>query len=150
MKYIFVIFILSILNGNLYAQENPVNWEFTVNKKSKSLYEIHLFAKIKEPWHIYSEVQPKDAIATPTIIKVTPNPLVQLQGKTIEVGNRQNYYSNETKTSALQYLNQVDFVQTVRLKADVKTSIRGTITFQVCNDEKCLPPKTIPFFVTLN
>jgi len=45
--------------------------------------------------------------------------------------------------------NKVDFVQTVTLKADAKTSVSGTVEYMVCNDEECLPPKKVPFDLKL-
>jgi thiol:disulfide interchange protein DsbD len=43
----------------------------------------------------------------------------------------------------------VDFKQAIILKAASKTKLSGTIEYMVCNDEKCLPPVTIPFEVTI-
>ena len=39
--------------------------------------------------------------------------------------------------------NTVDFVQTVKLKGNIKTSVAGSVEFMVCNDSRCLPPSTI-------
>jgi len=44
----------------------------------------------------------------------------------------------------------VDFVQRVKLKSTARTVFKGTVTFMVCNDKKCLPPKEIPFSVKLD
>ena len=35
------------------------------------------------------------------------------------------------------YKDKVDFVQVVKLKNSVNTSVAGTITFQACTDEMC-------------
>ncbi len=43
------------------------------------------------------------------------------------------------------YSNKVDFVQKVKLKSSVATVLKGSVTYMVCNDRKCLPPKEIPF-----
>ena len=48
------------------------------------------------------------------------------------------------------FSNKVDFVQVIKLKAAVKTSVSGTIEFMVCTDEQCLPPTTVPFTVAIN
>jgi thiol:disulfide interchange protein DsbD len=50
---------------------------------------------------------------------------------------------------ANQYANQVDFVQVVKVKGNVKTSVSGSLTYQVCTNEMCLPPKTDNFVVQL-
>ena len=45
--------------------------------------------------------------------------------------------------------DKVDFVQVVKLKANAKTNVSGNVEFQTCNDEKCLPPKTVNFSIAL-
>ena len=43
--------------------------------------------------------------------------------------------------SANQYSNTVDFIQKIKLKANVKTNFTGNVEYQTCDDKKCLPPK---------
>jgi thiol:disulfide interchange protein DsbD len=47
------------------------------------------------------------------------------------------------------YSNQVSFVQRVKLKSAASTVMKGTVSYMVCNDRKCLPPKEVPFSVKL-
>lgn len=44
---------------------------------------------------------------------------------------------------------KVDFVQKIKMKNSAKTSVIGTVTFIVCNDEQCLLPATQKFRVPL-
>jgi thiol:disulfide interchange protein DsbD len=48
-----------------------------------------------------------------------------------------------------QFSNKVDFVQVVKLKAPVKTSVNVAVEFMVCNDKQCLPPSVKKFSVAL-
>jgi hypothetical protein len=50
---------------------------------------------------------------------------------------------------AWQYAGKVEFVQQVKFKAKTKTNLSGTIEYQVCTDEKCLPPTTVRFNVSI-
>ena len=43
----------------------------------------------------------------------------------------------------------VTFKPNPLVKLNGKTKLSGTIEYMVCNDEKCLPPVTIPFEVTI-
>ena len=106
-------------------------------------------ATIIQGWHLYSQQQPADAIAIPTEFVWNQNPLVQLKGKIREVGKMERYKDVTLGVTAHQYSGQVTFVQTVELKAKVKTAISGTVEYQTCDDEKCLPPKKIPFSISL-
>ena len=67
----------------------------------------------------------------------------------IESGVKQFSYEKSTNVAAYFYDNSVDFIQVVYLKAKVKTNVSGFVTFQVCNENKCLPPRTIPFIIAI-
>lgn len=128
---------------------NPVQWEYTSKKIADKTYEVHLTATMQPNWHLYSQTQPADAINQPTEISFTKNPLVSFDGKIKEVGKMQLFKDSRLKISANQYANKVDFVQVVKLKANVKTNVVGSVEFQTCDDKKCLPPKKIDFTVAL-
>jgi len=48
-----------------------------------------------------------------------------------------------------QFSDKVDFVQVVKLKAQVKTSVDAAVEYMVCNDKQCLPPSTKKFSIAL-
>jgi hypothetical protein len=133
----------------LFAQETPVHWQFSAQKISGETYAVHLAATVDGGWHVYSQIQPKEAVAQPTVIKFSSNPLIQLKGEVKEVGKRETYDNETIGIKQYQFSDKVDFVQTVTLKATVQTKVAGNLTYQVCTDKMCLPPATIPFSVTL-
>jgi hypothetical protein len=131
------------------AQLNPVSWSFTSKKIADKTYEIHLTANMQSGWHLYSQVQPEDAIAIPTGFKINSNPLMSLEGKIKEVGKMEKFHDAKLEVSANQYADKVDFVQVVKLKANVKTNLTGSVEYQTCDDKKCLPPKTVNFSIAV-
>jgi hypothetical protein len=124
---------------------NPVSWSWSTKKLSDKTYELRITATIQSGWHLYSQAQPDDAIAEPTSISFNKNPLVSLEGKLKEEGKLEKFHDAKLEVSANQYSKKVDFVQVIKLKANAKTNVSGNIRFQTCNDEKCLPPKTVNF-----
>lgn len=144
-----LIFILASMPFFLIAQVNPVSWTFQARKTGDKTYTVVMAATIAPGWHLYSQSQPADAIAIPTEFVLNPNPLFTLKGKIKEVGKMQVYTDKTLGTTAYQFSNEVTFLQTIELKAKVKTALTGTVEYQVCDDEKCLPPKKIPFTVSL-
>jgi thiol:disulfide interchange protein DsbD len=132
------------------AQQDPVNWTFSSKKLPNGSYEIHMIATLDKGWHIYSQVQPEDAVAAPTTFSISSNPLLELVGKIREDGNLEKFHDKELDLSANQFSKSVAFVQTVKLKGKVKTSFIGSVEYQTCDDKKCLPPKTVNFKVALN
>lgn len=148
MKKFITVFSLLLVAAALKAQ-NPVTWSFSSNKIADKTYEVHMTATIQSGWHVYSQTQPADAIALPTEIKLNGNPLLTLDGKIKEVGKMEKYHDSKLEISANQYSGKVDFVQVVKLKTNAKTNVTGSVEFQTCNDEKCLPPKTVNFTIAV-
>lgn len=146
------LFIPALLFGLfLNAQMlNPVSWNFTSKKINDKTYEVHMIATIQNGWHLYSQVQPDDAIAIPTTFTINNNPLVKLDGKIKEIGKMEKFTDKKLGLSANQYSKKVVFVQEVKLKGKGKTNFSGNVEFQTCDDHKCLPPKTVNFNVALN
>jgi thiol:disulfide interchange protein DsbD len=130
------------------AQLNPVTWTFSATKVSDKTYEVHMKAIMQSGWHIYSQTQPEDAIVIPTSFTVNPNPLFVKDGNIKESGKMQKV-NDEVSGSAHQYSGSVDFVQKIKLKSNARTNFTGTVEYQTCNDQKCLPPKKVNFTVAL-
>ena len=131
------------------AQLNPITWTFTARKVSDNTYELQMKATIQTNWHLYSQTQPEDAVAMPTTFVLNPNPLFSLDGKIKEVGKMEKFTDKVLKVSANQYSNTVTFTQQIKLKGKAKTSVTGTVEYQTCDDQKCLPPKKVSFKVAL-
>lgn len=149
MKKIFTLALL--VAGSLAVRaQNPVTWTFTAKKIADKTYEVHMTANIQSGWHLYSQVQPDNAVANPTAFTINSNPLLTLDGKIKEEGSMEKYLDKRLDIGANQYSNKVDFVQVVKLKTGkAKTNVAGKVEFQTCNDEKCLPPKTVTFSVAI-
>ena len=145
MKKAFVLISLLATGLLAQAQLNPVTWTFTTKKIADKTYEVHMKATIQNGWHLYSQNQPEDAIAIPTSFKFNSNPLLKLDGKVKEVGKVEKFHDPKLALSANQFSNTLTFVQLVKLKANAKTNITGSVEFQTCDDKKCLPPKTVNF-----
>jgi hypothetical protein len=128
---------------------NPVSWSFTSKKLGDKEYEIQMLATIQQGWHLYSQSQPSDAIAQPTSFQFNKNPLLDMSGKVKEVGKLEKFKDKTLDVSANQYSNKVLFVQKVKMKGKAKTNVTGKLEFQTCNDEKCLPPKSVNFSIAL-
>lgn len=149
-KIIFILFALFSAAASFAQQNlNPVSWTFTSKKISDKVYEIQMVATIEKGWHVYSQSQPKDAIAEPTLFSFNKNPLIELDGKVKEIGKMEKFVDKELDVSANQYSNKVSFVQKVKLKGKAKTNLTGTLRYQTCNDEKCLPSKTVNLSIAL-
>lgn len=139
-----------LLLAVLFIQaQSPVSWSFTAKKIADKKYEVHLTATVQQGWHLYSQVQPEDAVVHPTSFVFNANPLLAAEGKIKEAGKMEKFHDAKLGISANQYAGTVDFVQIIKLKAKAKTNLAGTVEFQTCDDKKCLPPKKVNFNIAI-
>jgi hypothetical protein len=151
MKHLFSLLLFAVSVSVASAQNlNPVSWTYSAKKLNDKQYELYMTATIQPGWHLYSQNQPADAIAIPTSFSFNKNPLVKLEGKVKEVGKLEKYKDKTLDVSANQYSNKVVFVQKIQLVGKAKTAVTGKLEYQTCDDEKCLPPKTVNFSIALN
>jgi thiol:disulfide interchange protein DsbD len=148
MKKLILFFSILLTTVAASAQlANPVKWSYTAKKVSDKMYELHMTATLDNKWHIYA--QDAGEGPEPTTFTFSANPLVKLDGKVKEVGNMEKSFDPNFNSTLKYYSNQVSFVQRVKLKSAASTVMKGTISYMVCNDRKCLPPKEVPFSVKL-
>lgn len=146
----FMSLVLVLLAAIALKAQNPVSWNFSAKKIGDKTFEVRMSATLQTGWHLYSQTQPDDAVAMPTVFTINKNPLLSLEGKIKEEGKMEKFHDAKLDLSAHQYSKKVDFVQIVKLKANAKTNLTGNVEFQTCDDEKCLPPKKTSFSITLN
>ncbi len=146
MKKISGFILMLLVSLSSMAQSGTkVNWTYTVKKLSDKQYELKLTATVMPGWHLYSQVQSKEAIALPTKISFAKNPLVVFNGTIKEVGKLIEDFDKATQSKSRFYSNKVEFIQVVTLKSKVKTVVNGNVEFMVCDDKQCLPPDELKF-----
>lgn len=146
---ILVTCLLIALTG-MSQEEDPVHWIYSAKKVDQNLFEIHITANMNPGWHVYSQNQPKEAIALPTKIKFSLNPMIKHLGKLKEIGKKEKQEIKNIGIVQYDYGGTVDFVQVIMIKAKIKTNISGTVSYQACTDEMCRPANTISFSLSLN
>jgi Disulphide bond corrector protein DsbC len=140
--------VLLFLAAASHAQiKNPVTWTYVAKKTADKTYELHMTASIEGNWHLYA--QDAGEGPEPTSFNFTKNPLLNFEGKVKEVGKMQKTYDKNFRSVLKYYGNKVVFVQKVKVKSPVQTVVKGTVTYMVCNDRQCLPPKDVPFSINV-
>lgn len=139
------LFIFAVILG---VAQNPVQWTFSAKKIEAGKYELHLSGKVDHPWHTYSQNTPEGG-PLPTKITFDKNPVVQPEGKLQETSEVKTIHDAVFDVDVKFFPGDAEFVQVVRLKANVKTKITGKVEYMACDDHQCLPPKTIPFTIEL-
>lgn len=149
MKRYILLFLGLFITATAFCQgENPVQWTFAATKKADKVYDVVITANFGKPWHLYSQTTPAGG-PIPTQITFKSNPLITLTGEIKETGKLQTTHDENFGVDVKYYSDKVVFTQTVKLKAAVKTHATGVLEYMVCNDTRCLPPKKVPFDITL-
>lgn len=142
MKKIIVLFL--VLVAKLSFAQEPAQWQFSIKKIKEGVYAFTAKAQVQRPWHIYSQTTPPGG-PLPTIIQFTKHPLISLDEDTKELGRliskREEVFGIDVK----YYEGSVEFEQILHVKKKVKTNFSGTISYMLCNDSECLPPKKQSF-----
>lgn len=132
-----------------FAQiENPVKWSTKYVKTGDKSIDVILTAIIAPGWHLYS--QDAGEGPQPTTIAFSKNPLIKEDESTKESGKLIKQFDPNFNSVLKYYAGQAVFTQRFKLKSTTSTVAKGTVTYMVCNDSKCLPPKTVPFSVQVS
>lgn len=141
MRVFYLVYFL-LFAGNVSAQ-GEVRWNFVYNISTQS---IEVVAHIAEGWHIYSQTEDAPFGPVPTTIVFEKNKSVKLIGEVQEPVPETEYDPNfEAELSYFE--NEVKFTQKIKKIRD--TSIQGTVTYMICNDEMCLPPVDKEFIIEI-
>lgn len=152
MRITVLIALLLISASSLFGQgllqseqPSPVKWNISISKTEIPFeYEIRAVAELDAHWHVFDLepggdgllIGPEFQFATHHIEIISVKAKGDLITKDMDGVGVVRYYENE-----------VSFIAHVRAKTQ---EIKGTIYYQLCDPEKCLPPTEVPFTLSLN
>lgn len=145
--YVALLLVFGVL-GAMAQSDKQVRWTFLAKKIADKTYEVHMTAVIGDNYHLYAQDAGVEG-PLPTAFTFTKNPLAVLDGRTKEAGKLLKKYESAWGGNVHYYERNVDFVQVVKLKGNIKTNFAGAVEFIVCNDTQCLPPSTVEFKVNV-
>jgi thiol:disulfide interchange protein DsbD len=126
-----------------------VYWQYEVLASGALCYEVHLKAQLRPSWHIYSQHMPQGG-PLPTRITFFPHWSATLKGKIKEIGTSKIKQEPLFHVDVRYYEDQVAFIQKIFLAGPRKTMIQVCVSYQVCNDQYCLAPRTDLFTIPLH
>jgi Disulphide bond corrector protein DsbC len=126
--------------------KQPVKWTFSYRKTSAKTVELKFDAAIQPKWKIYSSTMDNvDGPAPTTFTFETPG--VTTDGKLIEEStHRIEGIDVAFKMHIVKFKEAVSFTQKLSIPENCN-NIKGFLEYIACDDEKCLPPKTVEFEV---
>lgn len=138
--------ILFAFGAQAQILEDPTVWTFKAKKIDSNKYDLVFHCDVKNGWHIYSLDPGGDGSFLPPEFNIKKTADIKLIGKVREEGKIIHETIEDIGT--VHYYKNVDYIQTVELTRPDMV-ITGEYTYMTCNDETCLPPKTVDFSITV-
>jgi thiol:disulfide interchange protein DsbD len=161
MKYMASLLLFLIPLLQLQAQyfnqgeedsqlSDPITWEASVEKENDSIYTLVFTADLEEGWHLYSQKEADIDIApiATTFSYSTGEGNFELIGGT-EEPDVAPIYDQVFEADITYFEEEAVFTQKVKVPIQSNSKIIAEIYFSVCDDEKCLPPETERFNISL-
>lgn len=142
LKRIFLLILL--LQCKAISAQDIVNWESRFDQEKNS---ILITATIAEGWHLYSQHIENNVGPVPTSFTFMSSNDYTLKGRVIEPKAIQKYDENFEATLDF-FEKEVTFTQ--KIVVAKASTLKGTITFMVCNETMCLPPVDKKIELALN
>lgn len=146
---LFATFLFAMaIATSLCAQLDPVKWSFAAKKISQTEYDLILTADVAKGWYVYSQYLESDEGPIATSFIFDENDSFELMGETAESGNKKEGYDEIFGMNLIKFGGKVAFTQRIKLTGKPE-KINGSLEFMTCDDEQCLPPKTVDFVIPI-
>jgi thiol:disulfide interchange protein DsbD len=148
MKVLAVFLGFLICGFASFAQiENPVKWSYSAKAVNDTQVELNIQADIQPGWHVYSQFIAEGG-PIPTSFKFEKSKDYVLAGKVTESPKATSSFDKNFNMQIAWHEKQVIFKQLI--KPNGNTTVKGTVEFMVCNDQKCLPPEEVEFSIPIS
>lgn len=137
-RYTYILATIALFNINCaFAQIlEPVKWQFGSKKINLKEAVVFIKATIENGWHLYSQ-HVEDSGPQATTFTFNPSGDFKLIGNTAEP-KAKTVFEPVFNMNVPYFDSEVVFQQRVKVISGQPT-IKGTIVYQVCNDERCIP-----------
>lgn len=140
---------LPATGGREQAAKDPIQWSIKAAVPDKPLqagdaFTVQLLAAIEDGWHLYSTEQAEGG-PIPTRISMPPDQPFEQSGS-IEASEPRSALDPNFNLTTEYYEGQAAFYIPVKVAAGAasgKSLVKVNVYYQTCNDQICLPPKTV-------
>ena len=145
-KIIFFVAFLFASAASFGQILKPVKWSYASKRVSDKEAVLFFKATINDGWHIYSQTVPKNGPQS-TSFSFHSSKAYHLNGK-VQAAKPIVKHDPTFDMEVGYYEKAVVFQQKVKLTSNAPT-VKGTLTYMVCNDKQCLPPEEVAFSIPI-
>ncbi|QJD96231.1 sugar transporter [Mucilaginibacter robiniae] len=144
-----LLFFLIFLNVSRAGAQilTPVHWSYAAKRLSSTEAVVFMRATIDEGWHVYSQ-NVKNGGPVKTAFTFAPSGAYTLVGKTMEptpITRMEKAFGMDVSF----FEKSVTFQQKIKLKGSGTVTVKGSLEYMTCNDQKCLPPEDLEFSIPI-
>lgn len=140
MRASFLTLIYILLSGTWAFSQEKIQWSFDFVPYPASL---QISAKIENGWHLYALDLDPSIGPVPTQIVLEKNKAVQVLNA-FEANTKAKQSYDPNFGAEVSYFEN-SFEARNRIKVKKPTTVKGELTYMLCDDKRCLPPQTVPF-----
>ncbi|MBR1785060.1 MAG: thioredoxin family protein [Bacteroidales bacterium] len=144
MKRLALVVLGLVLAASAWAQQlDPAKWSYTVKELSADEAELVFTAKLDDGWHLYSQFTDPNG-PLPTVFEFAKSGDYKLVGK---VAEPKPHVEDDPlfgcKVSS--FSGTVVFRQKIKKVSEADFTVRGTLSYQMCNNGSCIAPEDHDF-----
>lgn len=142
---LLLVFFATTFNsfGQLEFPEDKVSWKFTIEQNGDEATIIGTITMV-EHWHIYAAKLPKGSFLIPSSIIFEASPTFKEMGGVIEP--KPIFKHDDASDEDLYYhSNTIKLKRKIKVLSEKDFTLKGTFTFQTCDEFHCLPPYDASF-----
>ncbi|WP_115900137.1 protein-disulfide reductase DsbD family protein [Tenacibaculum gallaicum] len=146
MKKILAFLLCFTIGFSAMSQiHNPIEWKTSVEKVSKTTYNLVSTATIQGDWHLYAQEVPSGGPIPTTFTYDDEGGKIKIVGNTLEPEGKIKFTTlfGEEGMNIKSFANKAVFKQKIELVDASITQLNAFVEFIACTDETCLPPKEV-------
>ena len=132
----------SLVNSKKFVKEDPrdkVKYNLSLEQNGCEAY-IIANIEIIDGWHINGANLPIDCYSLPTEIILAQDTLLFIDSDSIIEPEYEEIYDKVAKEMLYLHDSAITMKKKITLLSDSNFVLKGTFTFQTCDDVHCLPP----------
>lgn len=134
----------ALLSSLTLVAQNPAQWSFSTKEIGNGEYDLIFTITLAEGWNAYSQFLESEDGPVPTSFTFEEGPHYQRKGPVKESGNKLTKYDNVFGMNLTKFIGTGIFTQRVKV-IDPSKPIKGYLTYMLCDDQMCLPPRDVDF-----
>lgn len=144
LKRLVLGFLMAIVSLSAVGQQlNPAKWKYDVKPTSENEAELVFTVTLDENWHIYS--QHTDEMGPIGLsFSFDKNADYTLVGGVSEPKPHEEY-DEMFKCTIRSFSGTVVFKQKIKINSTKDFTVKGVMSYQLCNDGSCIAPEDIDF-----